>query len=392
MNAVTQEAKAIAAVEEALKKNHGELTDFIAKANEEIKGAKTLSTETKAALDKLATKATELADRLVDLEQKGSRGSHDQEPNSFGAQFTKSDAFSGFAKGQKSGRLELKTAIVNATGASQPLVQAQRLEGVITPPQRRLTIRDLLMTGPTSSNSVEYARELVFTNNAGAVNGENVLKPESGITFELANAPVCTLAHWIPASRQVLDDAPMLASYIDTRMMYGLKLVEEGQILMGDGTAGKLSGIMNAGNCQTKVFVAADGTPVDQNRKAITLAQLSEYAPEAIVLHPTDLELIELTKDGQGRYVWVNPNSANGAAPWGLRAVVTTAIPAGTFLIGSFSMAAQVWDRQQAAIEVSRENSDNFVKNMVTILAEERLALTVYRPAAFVKGTFYKAP
>lgn len=390
MNA-TAEAKAIAQVEEQLRKNHDALSSFIEKANGEIASNKQMTAETKSELEKLAKTAIDLTARLMDIEQKGSKGSIPTPAASFGEQFTKSDAFASMQKsGVKSGRIEIKASIVNASGASQPLVEAQRVAGIVTAPQRRLTIRDLLTSGPTSSNSIEFARELVFTNNAGAQNGEGTLKPESGITFELANAPVCTLAHWIPASRQVLDDAPMLASYIDTRMMYGLKLVEEAQILLGDGTAGKLKGIMHADNSNDVTFTVADGTMIDQIRKAITLAQLSEYQPDTIVLHPSDLETIELAKDDQGRYIWVNPNSANGAAPWGLRAVVTTAIPAGKFLLGAFAMGAQIWDRQQAAIEVSRENSDNFVKNMVTILAEERLALTVYRPAAFIVGTFYK--
>lgn len=390
MNAVTNEAKAIAQVEDQLKGISNEVKTFIEKANGEIAANKTLSTETKSALETLTRKSTELADRLVELEQKGSKGSNEEIAETVGAMFVKAN-FKALSGGvQKSARMEIKAAIVNATGNAQPLVNGDRLAGLVTPALRRLTVRDLLPVGQTSSNLVEFGRELVFTNNAGAVNGENVLKPESGITFELAQAAVGTIAHWIPASRQVLDDSPMLESYLNTRMMYGLKLTEEDHLLNGTGANGQIGGILLAGNNQAKTFVVADGSVLDQIRKAITLAQLSQYQPDTIVLHPSDLELIELLKDSTGSYIWVNPNGANGAQPWGLRAVVTTAIAAGTFLVGSFGMGAQIWDRQQAAIEVSRENSDNFVKNMVTILAEERLALTVFRPAAFVKGTFYK--
>jgi hypothetical protein len=41
-----------------------------------------------------------------------------------------------------------------------------------------------------------------------------------------------------------------------------------------------------------------------------------------------------------------------------------------------------------ASIEVSLHDRDNFVKNMLTLLCEERLAVAHYRPAAIVKGAF----
>ena len=56
------------------------------------------------------------------------------------------------------------------------------------------------------------------------------------------------------------------------------------------------------------------------------------------------------------------------------------------FLIGAFDLAAQIFDRQDATVEVSTEDADNFQKNKVTIRAEERLALAVYRPEALVYG------
>jgi HK97 family phage major capsid protein len=98
-----------------------------------------------------------------------------------------------------------------------------QVPGIVMPGLRRLTIRDLLAQGRISSNSLEYVREEVFTNNADIV-AEKALKPESDITFSKQTANVRTIAHWVQASRQVMDDAPMLQSYVNNRLLYGLAL------------------------------------------------------------------------------------------------------------------------------------------------------------------------
>jgi hypothetical protein len=44
--------------------------------------------------------------------------------------------------------------------------------------------------------------------------------------------------------------------------------------------------------------------------------------------------------------------------------------------------------REEATVMISSENEDDFVRNLLTVLCEERLALAVKRPAAFVYGEF----
>jgi HK97 family phage major capsid protein len=128
-------------------------------------------------------------------------------------------------------------------------------------------------------------------------------------------------------------------------------------------------------------------TKLDVLRDAIAQCHASEYMPNAIVLNSADWSDIELSKDTQGRYLFANPQSAAAPALWGLPVVMTNSLTSGTFLVGAFDMACQLWDREDASVEIGL-NSDNFVKNMVTILAEERLALTIYRAAGLVGGSF----
>lgn len=396
-----EEIKSFKQVEGLLATQHDELTAFIKRADEEMEATKSVSAETKGKIEELAEKCVKLGDQLADFEKRMAEGAEDaRKEDSLGELFTKSDAYKSLQDGnQGSARvrfddIDLKTAITNATGQNQPLVPADRRPGIVAAPDRMMTIRDLLPTGVTTSNLIEFAKENVFTNNAGPQVGgspeafENVTKPESGITFTLATAAVTTLAHWIPASKQVLEDSPMLQSYINSRLMYGLKLKEETQLLNGTGANGELNGIYTQATAYS-VQSPNLSNEIDIIRDAIRQAHASEYRPSAIILNPNDWYDIDVRKVGASddRYVVGNPRAMAEPILWGLPVVVTNSMTAGTFLVGAFSYGAQIWDRRQATVEVSRENSDNFVKNMCTILAEERIALTVYRPGAFIKGS-----
>lgn len=390
------EIKALAETQGTLLATTRELKTWMEKANGEMAAVKSVEAETKSALEKLSTQAADLTDKAMELERKLSAGSEDgygKQVETVGEMLVKSEAFQSMSQGRaKFARIELKAAIVNAAGQNQPLVSDMRVPGIIANPDRVLTIRDLLPVGRTASNLVQFTRENVFTNSAAAQYAsparENVTKPESGITFTLENAPVVTLAHFIPVSRQVLDDAPQLESYVNGRLSFGLKLEEEDQLLNGSGASGNIGGILKAGNFTTYNRAASGDTKLDTLRKSITQAALAEYPVDAIVLNPADWEEIELTKASDGQYIMANPMIAAGPQLWGKRIVATNSIPAGTFLTGAFTMGAQLWDRMDAAVQISFEDGDNFKKNMATLLAEERLALTIYRPTAFVSGSF----
>ena len=359
------------------------------------------------ALDEIELKQreerTEIRDRLSILEQKTGAPHRGESGNGGDNDLTTLIRESAAFKMVKDGTVksagfnlppgfDIKAAIINAPGQNQPLVQADRRIGIVAAPERRMTVRDLLPVDVTNSNMIEYTRENVFTNAAapqyvgGAV--ENVLKPESAITFTLANSPVVTLAHWIPASKQVLDDSSLLQAYIASRLLYGLRLTEELQILKGDGATGNMSGLLNTGNFTAYNRTTVGDTYIDQLDRAATQVALSDLEPTAIVINPEDWETIRHLKTTANEYVLGQPADPIPPRLWGLPVVATNAMTKGTYLVGDFQRGAQIWDRQEARVEVSREDGSNFVKNMLTILCEERLALTVYRPLAFVKGTF----
>lgn len=279
------------------------------------------------------------------------------------------------------------TSLTSGAGAAGDLIVPQRQPGIVRQPDRQMTIRDLLTVGRTTSNSIEFVQETGFTNAAAPV-AEGATKPESSLEFNLQSTPVRTIAHWIQASKQILQDVPALQSYIDTRMRFGLMIVEEDQILSGDGTGQNLLGLIPQATPFDTGRVRPGDTRIDIVRRAMTQVRLAEYRADAIVLHPSDWEEIELTKTDEGAYVWANPRGLLGPTLWGLPVIDTTAVEEGEFLVGNFQMAAMLWDREDAVVDISTEDRDNFIKNMVTIRAEERLALEVSRPEALIYGDF----
>lgn len=339
--------------------------------------------------DELKTAGT----RLFDIEQKLS-GSNLDDPSTkktFAAQ-TAEDLQKSW-DGKSSGKVDVKSfdkQLGSGAASAGALIQPQVNPGILMPGLRRLTIRDLLAQGRISSNSLEYVRENIFTNSAAPV-AEGNLKPESNLTFTKETANVKTIAHWIQASRQVMDDAPMLESYVNNRLLFGLALVEEGQLLNGDGTGDNLTGLNKVATAYDASLSVAGDTRADLIAHAIFQTSESEFEASGIILNPRDWHAIALLKDADGRYIFGGPAAFAAKVMWGLPVVATKAQALGTFTVGGFDLASQVWDRMDATVEISREDRDNFVKNMLTILCEERLALAHYRPTAIIKGAFAPA-
>ena len=300
---------------------------------------------------------------------------------------------------------DVYSALPSGTPGSFGTIQR---DPIVLPPTRTKRVRDLFPTRTTTAAVIEYFRQLGFTSTGGATNNASSVaervgnafgaKPQSGMTFVGEQAPVRTLAHWEAAHRNVLADEPQLRSIIDNELMYGLRLLEDDQILNGNGQGENLRGVLQTSGIQDYNWSEGANSPVsdskaDAIRRAATLSFLSYYEPTGVVMHPNDWEDIELTKDDNGQYL-VAVSVAMGGEPkiWRLPIIDTPAIAEGTCLVGAFGTGAQLYDREQASIRISEQHADFFVRNAIVVLAEQRLALAVKRPEAFVKVTFDSQP
>ncbi|MBT2738116.1 phage major capsid protein [Bacillus sp. ISL-7] len=304
--------------------------------------------------------------------------------------FVTSEAYQNFIKnGQNhSDNVEIpsfRKELVTSTGTNG-LMGANRIIGLGEAP---MNMRSLLAVAPTTNNAVDYIREVGFTN-ASAVAPEGTLKAESSITFESETALVRTLAHWLPVTRQVVADIPQMQNHIDLRLMYGLSVTEESQILYGSGIGDNLEGLMVVANTQTYTAPAGE-TKTDAIRRALTRTYISGFPPTGVVLNPLDWEDIELLKGTDGHYIFLNVNTGNETRLFRVPVVLSTSMVEGSFLAGAFGLGAQLFDRERVNVRISEHHADYFTRNQLAVLCEERIALAIYRPEAFVKGTFATA-
>jgi HK97 family phage major capsid protein len=287
------------------------------------------------------------------------------------------------------------TIPINALGTPQNLGLTPRM-------LRPGRVRDLFPAETTSANLLYGIRESGFTNNAAivserrAADGTSVptggatdvfgLKPKSNISFTTITYPVATVAHILYAHRNTLDDEPRLRGLIDRDMIDGIKMVEDEQILYGDGVGDNLTGIINTPGVQTYTGLSSDPRTA-QIRRAMTRAILAYFTPTGVVVHPLDWEDLELEQDNNGAYrLAVNIAVGGEQRMWRMNVVDTPAITEGQYLLGAFGTGAKLYDREQVNIQVSTENRDLWERNAVTFRAEERLAVTVDRPESFVVG------
>lgn len=381
--------------------------------------ARALTTEEKSRIQALIDDAGDKKSRIAEMEENDKlqdsieqmRGPAPGTPaevapsgaKSIGEAFVNSDAFqslaSGFKSGQMTGRwtsgpVELPFGQKVDTIAS-PIVQPDVQGGIWPTLFQRLTIADLLATGTTDSNTVRYIVESVADNQTTPVL-EMGVKPASDLEFLQVDEPVRKIATFLPVSDEMLEDVAQIRSYLDGRLRLFVQQEEENQLLNGAAAAPPaLVGLRNRAGIQNAAKAAGANT-LDFLYTGITnIRANANVEPDGIVMHPTNWAAIRTQKDGSGQYygggpftgAYGTPGGMAGDSLWGLPVVVTSAIPVNEALVGAFRTQAQVYRRGGLTVEASNSHDNFFQLNMTAIRAEERLALAVYRPAAFHRLT-----
>ncbi|RZJ01822.1 MAG: phage major capsid protein [Brevundimonas sp.] len=386
---MTTETKSAAELAEELKAQIKTQTEEVgnraSEALEEAKKAGAISEETRKTAGEALTAINGMREQLAQVEQKMARrpGQDEDEIKSYGRQFAESDKFEAYkAKGFDG---SVRFAFKAITAAQSGTAWTARDTDVVDMPRRRMTIRDLLDVVPTTSGSIDYARQTTRTNAAAPV-AEGAAKPYSAYVWEQVNTPVRTIAHLAKITRQAMDDAVQLQGEVESEMRYGLFYAEEDQLLNGDGTGQNIDGLIANATAYSAPFdPAGTETIVDIVFLGMLQAELALYPADGVVLNTSDWGRVRLLKDTAGAYLFGGPQGTDAPRLWGAPVVATPAIAVDKFLVGGFQQQ-RLYDRMAPEVLISSENVDDFEKNLYTMRCEERVALAVRKPAALIYG------
>lgn len=370
-----------------------------------------VSTDSKASVEAvksemktLGEKQLELSRELASLQQKSAQqGEVINADKSVGAQYVNSNAYKAL-KGNVS-KVERAREIISTKAATpttstvttgitrNTIAMPTQLAGIYDETaELPLVIEGLIPHIPVTSSSVQYLKNSAFTNGAKVV-AEGTAKPESTFQFKLATANIETIAHYTKITEQLAQDAPAVQAFINAKMIYGLQLKIDEQLVNGQGSeSAELVGLLDTTN---STDYSTDITALKPSIKTMadfalaikTKLETTGYAPKYLILNPIDWASLALMKDTRGLYILGGPASVAGKTLWGMSVVTTPSMPQGKYLMSDFALGATIFDRQEVAVEIDREQ-DDFTKNLFTIRVERRLGLAVENPKAIGGGAW----
>lgn len=314
----------------------------------------------------------------------------DRNLKSIGQLVTEHDTFKKWLAGSKDGKIELadfsidglKTLFQTSAGW---LPESLRTGQVVDAVTRPLQILDIMPVGQTGMANIVYMLETTRTH-AAAERDEGAAAAESTFVLTEQTSPVREIADSIPVTDIQLEDVPMVSSYLDGRLRFGIRQRFDTQIIAGDGVAPNLEGIVNV----TGILTQAKGTdPIpDAVYKAMTKVRVTGRAvPTHYVTHPNDWQEVRLLRTADGIYIWGNPSEAGPERIWGLPVVQNESLAENTGLVGSFEPAwISLFERRGVVIERGFVGTQ-FTEGKQTIRGSMRAALVVFRPPAFATVT-----
>lgn len=321
----------------------------------------------------------------------------------FGAAFVKSDAFRaarerlsqgdnlplGTTEAVKIANREQFKALVSVTvsGGSGLEVPADRRNLIVPTPLVGLDFLSVIATATTDSDVVEWLEETTYTN-AAAETAEGTAASDSEVAFTKRSSNVREITHFIPVTRRAMADAAFIESWVNNRLVDGVRRRMQEQVLNGDGIGENLEGIYTNSGIGSVDRSVAGVDMLESLHKAITTIRTAAFAePDFIGIHPADWETMRLSKAdnstyGALTYKFGDPASNGPTTAWGVPVLIHAAFTQAAPLVG-IGREATLFVREGVSVAASDSHSDYFTKRQVALLASARVALAVTQPKAF---------
>ena len=303
-------------------------------------------------------------------------------------------AIEDFKKGRsRATSFEVKADMTTGADFTGEVIAATRVPGIKFDPSNEVHVRSIVPVGTTTSDTIRFVKESAYTDgNAATSEGSALGQTDFNLTASTANVEL--IGTYLRLSKQMLDDTEQLTSYISARVPSKLMAVEDDQLLGGSGVAPNLEGLRNSAtawsNTDSGFAAGVISNPQNIDVLITALNQIAKfnYTSDGILMHPTDFHKILALKDGDNRYL--KDQVYQGLQPtfMGVPFRLSTAMAEGEFIVGNFSQAAQIWQRDNVSVEFFEQDSDNVQKNFITVRVQERLAMTTYLPNALCRGSF----
>lgn len=354
-----------------------------------------------------------IRDEVADLEQKRARliemsteggvkaevsGDSKADAKTFGEAFVKSDAYReavarvGQSQNAPVGttdsvkvldRADVKTLLKVTSGGLAGTIMKDRQDLIVGTPLAGLDFLNVIATATTDSDVVEWLEETTYTNSA-AETAEGSDSPESALAFTARTANVKEIPHFIPVTRRALADAAYIESWVNNRLIDGVRRRLQTQVLSGNGSGENLTGIYNTAGIGSIDRSVTSTDMVESLHKCITTIRTNAFMePDFIGIHPNDWESIRLLKASTaGTYQYGDPSQAGAQTVWGVPAIVHAAFTSGSPLVG-VGREATLFVREGVSVAASDSHSDYFIKRQVALLATMRAAFAVTQPKAF---------
>lgn len=380
--------------EEAMKYNN-EMASHLEKSIEDLSKAnennvtkeemKTLKAEISELTVALKAQGLELAKRNAPIENKSTL---EQIKEGLVSNLDNLKALKSGQKLQFDMQLKQVGTMTSSASLTGEIPQYQRLMGVNLIAQRNPFIGTLINSGSATSNVITWVYEVAGEGDAD-VTAEGVKKNQIDADFHVGTETVRKITAFIKVSEEMLEDVDFMASYINNKLLQRINLKIDSELLTGTAGGTNLNGIYTQATAWAAGAFAAtitNSNTFDVLRTAINQVIVANHNPNYIVMHPTDVTAMGLSKDLQGQYLFPTFSMPNGQQIAGIPIVANSGMTIGKFLVMDGTKATAYF-KNAVRIETGWE-SDDFVKNLRTILAEVRLALVIETNdlTAFVKG------